>query len=68
MEKYNGKIGQGQAVHVMTKSVRPSDGHVAYFTECGADHATNRSMLRTKILGNMDLTKVTCKKCQKRVG
>lgn len=63
MNKFIGKVGHGQAIHILTDSVHPIDNTVSYWTVCGADHATNKSAPRKRVLSPLDVTKVTCKKC-----
>lgn len=68
--KFIGKIGHGKVVHIMNKSIisgLPADmPSIFYYTSCGADHATNRGAPKKRILGEADMTKVTCRKCLKR--
>jgi hypothetical protein len=56
-----GKIGRGNAIHVVEKSI-DSNGREYYFSICGADHCTNRST-SARAIGDLDFKKVTCKKC-----
>lgn len=55
----NARIGQGKTVH--RGSISEGAGTEAWFSLCGADHATNRGM-RSYRLTNAE---VSCKKCQK---
>lgn len=61
-----GRIGHGTATHIVEKSER-SDGLISVFTICGADHKTNNGTAGARIIRDLDLTKVSCKKCLKRI-
>jgi len=60
-----GRIGSGASVHIVTHSER-NDGMKFVFSICGADHRTNNGTAGSRMVGPLDLTKVTCKKCLKR--
>ena len=63
MEKsVNITIGSGKAVHA-GEICHCSNGETIYLTACGSDHATNRSMLRYRVVA----AEVTCKKCIKKM-
>lgn len=62
MIKFNGRVGNGNAVHLVTQYTR-EDGLVFFITGCGADHATNRSVPRYRKVSDLDLTKITCRRC-----
>ena len=63
MEKgQNARIGQGKAVHAGAVSGGMNGDH--WFSNCGADHATNKG--RVTYIATSDA--VTCKKCLKSTG
>lgn len=66
LSKWMGRIGGGQAVHIMFQSV-DVNGREYFYTACGADHATNRSALRPRGLKPLEPGQVTCKRCLKRL-
>lgn len=64
---YLGRIGSGTATHIVNKTER-DDGLQFVLTICGADHRTNNGTAGARIVRDLDLTQVTCKKCLKRQG
>ena len=61
-----GKAGNGTKVHAIYTGINVSD--IAYAgAECGADFSNGSNVGQLNNLRDLDVTKVTCKKCIKRL-
>jgi len=61
-----GRIGSGKSIHYVSKSER-EDGMQFVSSACGADHATNNGTAGSRIIGELNIEKISCKKCLKRL-
>lgn len=62
-----GKAGRGEAIHVVNIFERPSDGLIIEGIYCGAMTSNGSGYGRPNRLRDFDESKVTCKKCLKRL-
>lgn len=63
-----GKAGSGKMVHIVDVTVRQDDGAVLYGIYCGAQQFNGTGNGHLNRLSDFDSSKVTCKKCLKRMG
>lgn len=63
-----GKAGSGKAIHIVDVTVRQEDGAVIFGIYCGAQRFNGTGNGHLNRLRDFDATKVTCKKCLKRLG
>jgi hypothetical protein len=64
--KKMGKSGSGTKMHVVDVFTRQDDGTVINTILCGAQQFNGSGNGHLNALRDMDLTKITCKRCLKR--
>lgn len=59
------KIGQGKSTHIGHKGVNQS-GKEYLISHCGSE-VSSKGIKTPRIIGDVDIEKVTCKKCLKQL-